>query len=175
MHHHQTGIVLRDQAFHFLEHARGDVAQCLPRRHQIEVNVRFLAENRKNLVEHLAVLAGCDDFQIDFGQLPQGAHNGQHLDRFGPGADHKQYGRHLMRADERVWTKFNHAEALASLRKNNATAAFTLPLVRQDRPRARPPPRAARPLRSARRRRSGCVLLLRRHCRSAGASWNWSR
>ena len=61
VHQHQIGLALHQQPAEPIKHPRRDVAQGLVGGHDVEIVVEALAEDRENLIEHLAMLAGGAD------------------------------------------------------------------------------------------------------------------
>ncbi len=94
LHHHPVRTHLLQHRRKGLQGGRGQARQGLVRPHHVQVVVGADAEEAKHLVQDLPVLAGDADHRLQaLGRL-QRAHDGRHLDRFRPGAEHGQDLQH---------------------------------------------------------------------------------
>ncbi len=85
-----VGLDLFQNAAQALQDGDGDVGQVLAGLHDFEIVVGHQAEQLQHLIQHLAMLAGHADLDIETRVLLQGADDGGHLDGFGSGAEHAQ-------------------------------------------------------------------------------------
>jgi hypothetical protein len=94
--HRRRGVALDEEQVRRLagehpvqlgESPRREVVEALILPHQVEVEVGTQGEDRRHLIEHLAVLrGGAEDRREELGMPSQLAHHGRHLDELGPGA-----------------------------------------------------------------------------------------
>jgi len=80
---HDVGCPGAEYVAHAEQHVARDVAQVLPRLHQVQIEIGLDAEDVEHLVEHLPVLGGDADFCINARIRREDLHDRRHLDGFG--------------------------------------------------------------------------------------------
>ncbi|MNY51998.1 hypothetical protein D3C86_1876360 [compost metagenome] len=87
MDQHQLGLEVLEDRGELGEHPAREVRQGLARLHEIQVGVRDDAEEVQDLVEHLAVLGGDADLEVQVVGLGDRKNHRRHLDGLGAGAE----------------------------------------------------------------------------------------
>jgi hypothetical protein len=106
MHQHDVGPGLLIGPVELVQQVAGQAVEGLVLGHHLEVLVDPQAEGGEHLLEHLAVLAGGADMQVDLGPVAQ--HTGQwgHLDRLRAGTEYHHDGvGHGLTPRSIPWTK----------------------------------------------------------------------
>ena len=100
LHDQPAGTHLFQDGGQAVQHPRGDAGQGLVRPHQVEVEVRHDAEEVQHAVEHLAVLRGDADGDLEPAVGSCGQHDRSQLDGLGTGPeDEEQGGRRCAQRD----------------------------------------------------------------------------
>ena len=89
-----VGALGLEDAVEARDEERGELGERLARLHDAEVGVGRDVEERGNLVEERAVLAGEQDAYVETRSLPEGSDDGRELDRFGARAQSDEDGLH---------------------------------------------------------------------------------
>ena len=93
---HPRWVALLDHAGCALERRGGEPRKRLARRHEVEIVIRGDVEQLEDRTQHLAVLSGDTDLDIE----PRGARRANYrseLDRFGAGAEDDEEAGHYLR------------------------------------------------------------------------------